>query len=498
MKKLLMLFNFLICTINILKAQSVDSVVKHAANNFMANGSRVGFSIGIIKYDSTFKYNFGVVRKDKSNPPTEHTIYELGSVTKTFTSLLLAEAVKENKVKLSDDIRKFLHGSYPNLQFHGKPIQILYLANLTSGLPNNLPEKMPEMKSSKPDSQIYEVRNFHDAYSKAQFLKDLHNVKLTKEPGLNPAHSNTAAELLAFVLEDVYGRNYEQLLVKYEIGPLKMENTFVVLPPSKKYYSALGYNDKGVLMPDIPKDAGGAGILKSSLNDMIKYMNYQLQEKNINVKLNHKPTWGNPETFAVGLNWSIKTNFDVKTKIWTSGGTFGQSCYICLYPDRKFGIVILTNESDGQVQDQLSEMAQTIYNQIFFTAAQRVSEGFGFSGSINKLLDSLNKYGFENLIKLATDLKQNNKMFKLSEDEVNLWGYSYFFKKQKAKALEIFKLNVSLHPKSANTYDSLAETYEDMGDKVSAIKNYKMELELNPQNNDVADHLSKLMKIIND
>jgi CubicO group peptidase (beta-lactamase class C family) len=494
MIKLLLLSNFFVFTFTLSKAQSIDSAVKHAANNFMANGPRVGFSIGIVKDGSTFKYNFGVVHKDKTNTPTEHTIYEIGSVTKTFTSLLLAEAVKENKVKLSDDIRKFLHGSYPNLQFHGKPIQILYLANLTSGLPNNLPEKMPEMKSLKPDSQMYEVRNFHDGYSKTQFLKDLHNVKLTEEPGLNPAHSNTAAELLAFILEDIYGRNYEQLLIKYITGPLKMENTFVVLPPSKKYYYASGYNDKGVLMPDIPKDAGGAGILKSSLNDMIKYTNYQLQEKNINVKLNHKPTWGNPETFAIGLNWSIKTNFDGKTKIWTSGGTFGQSCYICLYPGRKFGIVILTNESDGQVEDQLSDMAQTSYNQIFFTADQRASEGFGFSASINKLLDSLNKYGFENSIKLADDLMQNDKMFKLSEDEVNLWGYSYFFKKQKVKALEIFKLNVGLYPKSANTYDSLAETYEDMGDKASAIKNYKLELEINPGNKDIADHLSKLIE----
>jgi len=82
----------------------------------------------------------------------------------------------------------------------------------------------------------------------------------------------------------------------------------------------------------------------------------------------------------------------------------------------------------------------------------------------------------------------------LSEDEVNLWGYSYFFKKQKVKALEIFKLNVGLYPKSANTYDSLAETYEDMGDKASAIKNYKLELEINPRNKDIADHLSKLIE----
>lgn len=492
MKKLFLLFNLLTCSSTLLNAQTIDSIVRRAANNFIASGSRVGFSIGVIKNDSTYKYNFGIVRKGKKNTPTDQTIYEIGSVTKAFTSLLLAEAVIEHKVKLSDDIRKYLKGNYPNLQYNGKPIQLLHLINLTSGLPNNLPEKMPEMKSLNPDSQIFQVRNFHDSYTKTQFLKDLHSVKLTVEPGLNLSHSNTAAELLGFLLENIYGAKYEVLLRKYITEPLKMVSTFTVVPASKKSLYASGYNDKGSLMPEIPKDAGSAGVLKSSLTDMISYMKNQLEEKDKAIIMSHKPTWGNPENFAIGLNWSIKTNFDGKTKIWTSGGTFGQSCYLSFYPERGFGIVILTNESDNQAEDRLSDMAQTIYNEIYFTALQRSSEGFGFSASINTLLDSLNKYGFTNAIKVVRDLKEKSQSFKLLEDEINLWGYSFFFKEQKAKALEIFKLNVNLYPESANTYDSLAETYENLGDKASAIENYKQELKRDPKNSDVAEHLKKL------
>lgn len=492
MKKLVLSFNLLICTCSLLNAQTIDSIITHAANKFIASGSRVGFSVGVIKNDSTYRYNFGVVQRDKKNTPTDQTIYEIGSVTKTFTSLLLAEAVIKHKVKLSDDIRKYLKGNYPNLQYNGKPIQLLYLVNLTSGLPNNLPEKMPEMKTLNPDSQIFEIRNFHDSYTKTKFLTDLHSVKLIEEPGLNPAHSNTAAELLGFLLEDIYGAKYEVLLRKYITEPLKMGSTFVLVPVSKKALYVPGYNDKGSLMPEIPKDAGSAGILKSSLADMISYMKNQLEEKDKAIIMSHKPTWGNPENFAIGLNWSIKTNFDGITKIWTSGGTFGQSCYICLYPSRDFGVVILTNESDNQVEDRLSDMAQTIYNEIYFTSRQRSSEGFGFSASINTLLDTLNKYGFENAVKVVGNLKKKKTSFKLLEEELNLWGYKLFFKDQKSKALEIFKLNVNLYPESPNTYDSLAETYEDMGDKASAIENYKRELFFNPKNNDVAEHLKKL------
>jgi len=491
MKKLFLLI-LLVSTFNLSFAQNADSVVKRVAASFLASGVPAGFSIGIVKNNITSKYNFGQLQKGKQAAPTDQTLYEIGSVTKTFTSLLLAEAVVQKKVKLTDDIRKYLKGSYPNLEYKGQPVRLLHLANLTSGLPNNLPEQMPAMKTMNPDSQIYEISRFHNGYSKAQFLKDLHDVKLTVQPGLSPAHSNTAAQLLGFLLENVYGKSYKTLLARYITGPLKMSNTFFSVPTSKKSLCAPGHNEKGTLMPTIPRDAGSAGALKSSLNDMLIYLRYQLQQKDKRVILGHQPSWGNMDSYAVGLGWSVKTSFDAQRKIWASGGTFGQSCYICFYPERDYGIVILSNESDNQAEDRLSGMAQTIYNETFFTAQERAKEGFGYSAAIGTLLDSLNKYGFGNAIRLAGNLKQHSSSFKLIEDELNLWRYKYFFQGQKEKALEIFKLNVHLYPNSANTYDSLAETYEELGDKASAIKNYKQELRLNPGNKDIADHLKKL------
>lgn len=494
MKKLLLSIVLLTCAFQFSDAQKIDSIVRAAATKFVASGPRVGFSIGVIKNGIVYRYNFGNFQRGGKIPPTDQTIYEIGSVTKTFTSLLLAKAVIEKKVKFNDDIRKYLKGNYPNLQYEGKPIQLLHLANLTSGLPNNLPENMPDMKTMNPDSQIFKIRNFHNAYSKNHFLADLHSVKLTVSPGLNPAHSNTAAQLLGFILENIYGAKYEVLLKKYITDPLKMKNTFVFVPVSKKLAYASGYNDKGLNMPEIPKDAGGAELLKSSLNDMIIFTKNQLEENDKKILISHKPRWGKPEIYAVGLSWSIKINFDGKTKIWTSGGTFGQSSYVSFYPGRKFGVVILSNESDNAAEDRLSDVAQNIYNEIYFTPVQRSSEGFGFSTSVNLLLDSLNKHGFNKAIEITRTLKKHDLSFNLFEDEVNSWGYNFFFKGQKAKALEIFKLNVSLYPNSANTYDSLAETYEDMGNKEAAIQNFKQELKLNPNNTDVFNHLKKLEK----
>lgn len=494
MKKLLLLFTLFIYTGNLVSAQNIDSTVKHAASTFMASGKRVGFSVGIIINGQTYRYNFGNTQKNINDTPTDQTIYEIGSITKTFTSILLAQAVVEKKVSLSDDIRKYLKGNYPNLEYNGKPIQLQHLANLTSGLPDNLPEKMPAFKTMSPDSQIFEIKKIHDAFTQAQFFTALHAVKLTKEPGLNSAHSNTAAQLLGFLLENIYGTSYDSLLIKYITGPLKMESTFFTVPTVKQALCAKGYNGNGILMPEIPRDARSAGGLKSSLTDMIAYLKYQLEEKNAVVTMSHKPTWGNPESVAVGLNWFTKAGFDGKREIWTSGGTFGHSCFIDLYPERNYGIVILTNESDNQAQDLIADMAQTTYNEVYFNAAQRSREGFGFSAAANTLLDTLNKYGFENAIKVADDLKKHDHLFKLSEGEMNSLGYKFLNMGQQEKALEVFKLNVSLYPASSNTYDSLAETYEHMGNKVLAIKNYNRALELDPKSSNAVEHLKKLGK----
>jgi Flp pilus assembly protein TadD len=89
-------------------------------------------------------------------------------------------------------------------------------------------------------------------------------------------------------------------------------------------------------------------------------------------------------------------------------------------------------------------------------------------------------------------LKKKDAKFELTEEDVNAWGYQLVEQKQVTQAVEIFKLNVSLYPQSWNTYDSLAEAYENAGDRASAIKNYERSLELNPKNDDAVEHLKKL------
>ncbi|MGY0036214.1 tetratricopeptide repeat protein [Pedobacter sp. NJ-S-72] len=163
-----------------------------------------------------------------------------------------------------------------------------------------------------------------------------------------------------------------------------------------------------------------------------------------------------------------------------------------LYPERKFSVIVLANEADGNSEEAASNMAETIYNEIYFTKSERSSEGFGYSKPTIVLLEALNKRGFEHAIDVVNELNQKDISFKLQEDDVNRLGYQLLRKGNKEKALELFKLNVNQFPESENVYDSLAETYEIMGNKEDAIKNYKHVLEINPSNSNARLHLKKL------
>jgi hypothetical protein len=114
----------------------LDTVVQNAVKPYMRNQNVCGLSIGVFKDGAMYFYNYGETVKGNGKLPAENSIYEIGSITKTFTSLLLANAIRERKAGLTDDIRKYLEGNYPDLQFEGRPIQLVHLSNHTSRLPS--------------------------------------------------------------------------------------------------------------------------------------------------------------------------------------------------------------------------------------------------------------------------------------------------------------------------------------------------------------------------
>jgi D-alanyl-D-alanine-carboxypeptidase/D-alanyl-D-alanine-endopeptidase len=338
----------------------LDSLVEQSVSAFMKNNSRVGISIGIIKDGKRYLYNYGSTQKDKSELPTGNTVYELASITKTFGSTLLAKAVIDKKVNLNDDIRKYLKEDYPNLNYNGIPITLLNLANLTSGLPNWMPDKDIFGKAN-PDSIPYILDSVHTNYSRQDFYRDLHNIKLKVQPGSIARHCNTAAQLLGYIMEIVYNDSYENLLKIHFVKLLKMKNTFLLKSGRLPAKMAKGYDNKGRMMPIANwEDLRVAASIASSSSDMLRYMAFQLKEVNSIVSLSHKPTFGKVEDGAIALNWKVRKTGDGKRSISHTGGSLGFSSYIVFYPDLNSGIVLLSNEADQGTQNELIAIADKI------------------------------------------------------------------------------------------------------------------------------------------
>lgn len=361
------LLGVLLYTLPISKAQllsskappeDVSAIVSRAAAEFFKDSPHaVGLSIGVLKDGKTYTYNYGTVEKEKKKLPTADTLYQIGSITKTFTGTLLAQAVIEKKVKFNDDVRKYLDGDYPNLEFQGHPIQLGYLVNHNSGLPFNLPD-IPENRPPFPPVSPA-TRERLDGYTRKDFLKDLHKVELKAIPGEKFSYSNSAAVLLSIVLERVYQMPYEKIVERKIARPLGMKNTTISVKRSQKGRLARGYDENGVEVAGPPEILLGAGALKSTVSDLLKYAGWELAEKDAAVKVSHEPRFIVNGNYSVGLNWQMIRSGSYR-RVWQEGSLPGFLSMCVTFPEMHMAIVGLANEDDRASSHALTVMVDRI------------------------------------------------------------------------------------------------------------------------------------------
>lgn len=254
-----------------------------------------------------------------------NSVYEIGSITKLFTSLLLAHAVLEHRIGLQDDLRRYLPGEYPNLQFNGSPIRVIDLADTTSALPDNLPNFQEVTSKAPEEEEPFVLAKVLNVYSQGDMLRDLHSISLVGKPGMEPRHSNLAAELLGYILTRVYGQSFRTLLETKVQGPLGMANGVTAGDPKSMVE---GYDARRKAMPATNQAAVlAAGGLRFSTRDMANFLETQLAASDHAVQLTQRAAFGRVETGAIGFNWQIGRNVEGTLKLNTSGGTFGGQLY---------------------------------------------------------------------------------------------------------------------------------------------------------------------------
>src|SRR5207244_1996226 len=114
---------------------ALDKQVDSAVRPYINLAITTGVSIGILRNGKMYFYNYGETAKGNKKLPNQHTIYEIGSISKTFTATLLADAVSNGKISLGDPVSKYLPARIPALEFEGVPVTIKMLSNHSSGIP---------------------------------------------------------------------------------------------------------------------------------------------------------------------------------------------------------------------------------------------------------------------------------------------------------------------------------------------------------------------------
>jgi len=298
----------------------------------------VGIVVGVIEPAGRRVVAFGNLATGDSRTLDGDTIFEIGSVTKVFTSLLLADMVNRKEVALDDPAAKYLPENVKMPERSGKSITLHDLSTHTSGLP-------PLPSNFKPK----DLRNPYADYSVDDLYQFLSGYTLPRDPGSEFEYSNLGGGLLGHVLAYRAGTDYESLIGTRITQPLGMPDTGITLSSSMTQRMATGYT--GMLAPtanwDLPTLAG-AGSLRSSANDMLTLLEAFLGYKQsslapaMNVMLEVRRPTGQGGKGAIGLGWIIMAPHDREIAAH-DGGTGGFRAWVGYDPKERIGVVVLSN-----------------------------------------------------------------------------------------------------------------------------------------------------------
>lgn len=340
-KRVLRFFIFLLCIAANLLAQNDSAAIRQILQDRIdKNKKSVGIVVGVIDPNGSRVVGYGKLGKDNNQEPDGNTVYEIGSITKVFTSILLQDMVERGEVGLDDPITKYLPKPVQAPTKDGKEITLRHLATHTSGLPR-LPDNL-EMKN--PD-------NPYADYTVAQMYDFLTRYQLTRGIGEKYEYSNYGAGLLGHLLALKAGMDYETLVTKRLCAPLKMSSTAIKLSPALQARLAQGHNEMLRPVPnwDIPTLAG-AGALRSTVNDLLLFVSANLaMEKSaltpilLKTHLTQQST-GRAE-MEIGLGWHILKKHGSEI-IWHNGGTSGYRTFLGFAKAQKRGVVVLSNSTN--------------------------------------------------------------------------------------------------------------------------------------------------------
>ena len=479
LKKLLAASSMFFCSISVFsQTDSIDFFIK----NQMQNRKIPGLELAIVRNGKIVKTGYyGLANIQDSVVVSDKTVFTINSITKAFVGVAILQLVEDGKIKLSAPISDYLN----DIPETWKNVKVQQLLSHTSGIPDLVDEEEAVMIADNFNMSLKKVLAMPNDYKAGEEFR----------------YNQTNYYLLGLIINKLSGMSFQEFIIKGQLQKARMGKTIrsgfgatKELVPN----SANGYQfSKGRLNnmffsfpPELQTAAGMSSTANELANWIIALQNMELLKEKSSLEALWKPDIlnnGKTSGFSGLLNgyaagWPVIDRAEHPAVAPVGGGRSA----LFVYPKDDLSIVILTNLSGGAPDAFIDELAG------LFIPEMKEANGFGMSNSAKSLKIVLDKNGYKKAIESARKLSSNSKSFTLTENEINNWGYQKISQKKIKDALELFKLNVFLYPKSANAFDSLGETYAELGEKEMAIKNYEKSFKLNPQNKNAEEQISAL------
>lgn len=301
--------------------------------------SGVGIVAGVIGPEGRRVVGHGRLGAADPSEPDGDTVFEIGSITKAFTAILLAEMATRSEVDLDGPVQGLLGPEVRMPARQGAEIALSHLATHSSGLPR-LPDNLDPEDPANPYAD-YSAERLHEFLSTHELSRDI---------GEEVEYSNLGVGLLGYALAREKDTDYETLLKQRVLGPLGMGDTSVSLTDSMRARLAPGH---GLALEPVKgwdlRALAGAGGLRSTVNDLLTFVEANvglvhspLQEA---IALTHRPRREFPGAgMAIGLAWIVRSEHG-REFIWHNGGTGGYRSFLGFVRDSRTGVVVLSNSA---------------------------------------------------------------------------------------------------------------------------------------------------------
>lgn len=460
------------------QSDSVDLFVK----NQMNRRGIPGLQLAVVKGGKIVKMaNYGFANVQDSIPVNENTVFPINSITKAFTGVAIMQLVELGKLNLSSPIASYLS----DLPQSWGNVTVLQLLSHTSGLPDIV----------DPEESTVIGRNEADSWKKVTALP------VDFVPGEKFRYNQTNYLLLGRIIDTLSGMPFTKFIINEQLLKARMTKTIRSGFGAAKQviaHAAGGYRyDNGKLInmffslpPALQTAAGMSSTAGEIASWIIALQNNLLLKNKSSLELLWTParlTNGMTGGFSGLLNgYAVGWPIAAREEYPAAAAVGGARSAVFVYPNNDLSVIVLTNLAGGNPEEFIDELAG------FYIAGLKEANGFGFSRSVKLLKAELDRSGYAKAIDVAKRIGKANKEFKLTESEVNSWGYKLMRQNRLPDALEIFKLNVFLFPSSGNVFDSLGEIYAELGNITSAIQNYEQSLKLDPKNANAEEQLRRL------